>query len=141
MLVETMPKGSEARNKRLVSAVYQMMVELAPASRKGGLPVNQQRIHELIFQFVQERGYPPTYREMGKLLGMAHMNVFRCVMSMKKRGVLEILHGSTRGIVLKLLPGQPLPKIKPTRLWSEVPPHERKKIHDARKLDRPDRLE
>jgi repressor LexA len=68
---------------------------------KKDLTPRQQEILEFISQFVEENGYPPTYREIGSKFEIAStFGVKRHLDALKKKGYLNIESSSSRTLSL-----------------------------------------
>lgn len=109
MLIETMPKGTPERHKRLVSEIWQTMATFAPPPRQSGLTRLQQRCHEAIFDFINDHGIAPTYTEIGAMMNQSKGGVHQIVHALKKRGVIDFREGRRRSITLTVKPGEPIP--------------------------------
>ena len=66
---------------------------------KKDLTLRQKEILEFITQFVEQNGYPPTYREIGSKFDIASTNgVKRHLDALQKKGYLNIESNSSRAI-------------------------------------------
>lgn len=110
MLVETMPKGTPERHKRIVAEAWKAMAQFAPKPKQTGLTKLQQRCHEAIFDFVNDHGKAPTYSEIGALIGKDNKSAVHAIVhALKRRGVITLGENVRRSIALCINPGEPLP--------------------------------
>lgn len=109
MLIETMPKGTPERLKRIAAEVWRTMAEYAPPPKPGGLTRLQQRCHEAIADHINDYGQSPTYEEIGAILGKGKSQVFSVVHALRKRGVINFGDHRLRSITLLVRPGDPVP--------------------------------
>ena len=92
MLVSTMPRGTPARDKEIVRRIW-------PVPPSGGMITKrQQRCLEIICDFIDDTGMSPIYQEIASVMGMNKGDVFRIVKSLEKRGFVETVAASPRGI-------------------------------------------
>lgn len=111
-LAQIAPNTSPERLKRIVAQVWRQAAEVAAMPKQGGLTKKQQRLHEVIADFIQENGVSPTYEEIGQLLGMKNRgDVFRMVKVLIRKGVVRTTT-SQRSISLVVQPGEPIPQKK-----------------------------
>lgn len=110
MLIETMPKGSPERHKRLVAKVWETMSEYAPPPKQSGLTRLQQRMHETIADYIEQNGIAPTYQEIGDMMGKSKSDVWQVIHALKRRGVITFRPGHKRSIQLVCRPGEPIPR-------------------------------
>jgi len=67
-----------------------------------GLTARQQQILDLIRDHIQATGYPPTRAEIADQLGFRSVNAAeQHLKALKKKGVINIVPGTSRGIRLK----------------------------------------
>ena len=65
------------------------------------LTPKQQEIYDYILQFTQEKGYPPSVREIGEALGLkSHSTVHFHIKGLENAGVLTKTAGKTRTLTL-----------------------------------------
>lgn len=65
------------------------------------LTPKQQQICDFIQDFTQDRGYPPTMREIGSHLGLkSPSTVYFHVKRLQEAGILKVAEGKTRAITL-----------------------------------------
>lgn len=73
------------------------------------LTERQAQILELIRQFVSERGHPPTRAEIAQALGFKSANAAEDhLRALARKGAIEIVPGTSRGIRLPEEPGLPV---------------------------------
>jgi repressor LexA len=73
------------------------------------LTPRQAEILLLIRDTIEETGFPPTRAEIARILGFASPNAAeQHLRALEKKGMLEILEGTARGLRLKTEPGVPL---------------------------------
>ena len=66
------------------------------------LTPRQKRVLDMIRDFIEEYGMPPTRMEIARVLGFKSANAAEeHLKSLQKKGVIELLSGSSRGIKLK----------------------------------------
>ena len=66
------------------------------------LTPRQKQILELIQDFIDENGMPPTRAEIARELGFKSVNAAEDhLKALQRKGVLELLPGASRGIQLK----------------------------------------
>lgn len=53
---------------------------------------------DAIAAFMDERGYPPSRRELGEVLGIAPASVQRRIMNLLREGLIEVDRTTARGI-------------------------------------------
>jgi len=58
----------------------------------------RKRILEFIARFIEEHGFAPSYRDIGKNLGLAYSNVFYHVQKLRERNLLVCTDGISRTI-------------------------------------------
>lgn len=105
-LIETMPKGSEARHKRIVAEVWRAMRDAAPPLKVGGLTKKQRQLLEAVADYIEEHGQSPSYREIMTLIDEAHLSqVYEVVKSLKRRGFIDHSPRSRRSIRILVRPG------------------------------------
>lgn len=109
MLIDTMKKGTEARDKAIVRAVYRAMWDVASISRTHGLTARQHQVHEIIADYITEHRISPLLDEIGAQLGIPKPNVWMHCHALRKKGVL-IMSGTPRGIRLLVWPGEDIGK-------------------------------
>ena len=56
----------------------------------------QREMLEFIKQYIAEKGYPPTYREIGVALGVDPGAIYQKVIALEKRGYLRLKPGKPR---------------------------------------------
>lgn len=67
-----------------------------------GLTARQQQILDLIRNHIQATGYPPTRAEIAGRLGFRSVNAAeQHLKALEKKGIIEIVKGTSRGIRLK----------------------------------------
>jgi repressor LexA len=65
------------------------------------LTSRQQEVLEIVAQYINEYGYPPSLREIGKKLGVSGtLGVMKHLEALEKKGYLRRQEGSPRGISL-----------------------------------------
>src|SRR5690606_15234535 len=70
------------------------------------LTPRQQEILELIKQHIADTGFPPTRMEIARQLGFRSPNAAEeHLKALARKGVIELTSGASRGIRLKLMPG------------------------------------
>ncbi len=73
------------------------------------LTARQAEILQLIRDTIEETGFPPTRAEISRMLGFASPNAAEeHLRALERKGVLEILDGTARGLRLKEALGLPL---------------------------------
>lgn len=73
------------------------------------LTPRQQEILEVIRQCVEETGYPPTRAELAKIMGFRSPNAAEGhLKALARKGAIELVPGSSRGIRLKEKTGLPV---------------------------------
>ena len=106
MIIENLPKGTEARHKRMVVEVWKAMVSAAPGPRTGGITPRQRIALEIIADYIQEHGISPTYREIGAQMGKPSVSdVAGIIRSLKKRGFITKADGRRRSLRILIHPG------------------------------------
>ena len=76
----------------------------------GTLTARQAQILELIRQYISETGYPPTRAEIAKELGFKSANAAEeHLKALARKGAIEMIPGTSRGIRLPELLDQGLP--------------------------------
>lgn len=55
-------------------------------------------IYEFIISYIKENGYAPTYREIGKSVGLVVSTVITHIDRLEDEGVIKIKRGSPRAI-------------------------------------------
>jgi repressor LexA len=76
----------------------------------GKLTARQAQILELIRQYISETGYPPTRAEIAKELGFKSANAAEeHLKALARKGAIEMIPGTSRGIRLPELLDQGLP--------------------------------
>lgn len=76
----------------------------------GTLTARQSQILELIRQYISETGYPPTRAEIAKELGFKSANAAEeHLKALARKGAIEMIPGTSRGIRLPELLDQGLP--------------------------------
>lgn len=108
MLIETMPKGTDERHKRIVEAVWDAMASCTPRSKTLGLTLLQSRVHEIIAEFIDDHGRAPEYVEIGEQIRKDKGEVCRIVQALKRRGAVDFKPHTKRSLVLLVQPGEPL---------------------------------
>lgn len=108
MLIETMPKGTDERHKRIVSAVWEAMSACAPRPKTTGLTLVQSRVHEIIAEFINDHGRAPEYSEIGEQIGKHKGDVCRIIQALKKRGAVDFTPHTKKSLRLLVQPGEPL---------------------------------
>jgi repressor LexA len=74
-----------------------------------GLTPRQAEILQLIRDTIEETGFPPTRMEISRMLGFASPNAAEeHLRALERKGAIEILDGTARGIRLKEALGLPL---------------------------------
>lgn len=72
------------------------------------LTPKQQQICDFIQEFTQDRGYPPTMREIGSHLGLkSPSTVYFHIKRLQEAGILKVAEGKTRAITLAEEPAVP----------------------------------
>lgn len=66
-------------------------------SRRNGREAQVQTL-AAIAQFTKERGYPPTYRDLGSSLGIAHSAVFYRVRDLASSGLVHDSPATARSL-------------------------------------------
>lgn len=98
-LIETMPKGTEERHKRIVAAVWAAMAEFAPGTRPHGLTNRMRQALEVIGEYIDENGRSPSYEDIAQLTGREYKSdVFHIVQALKRRGFIDFTKGTARSI-------------------------------------------
>ena len=64
------------------------------------LTPRQQSIYRFVEQFIHERGYSPTYREIGHHFAIAPKNARERILVLARKGMLSCEEGTARSIVL-----------------------------------------
>lgn len=65
------------------------------------LTVRQQQVYDLIREFLEETGYPPTRAEIADYLGFRSANAAEDhLRALERKGVIEMIPGASRGIRL-----------------------------------------
>lgn len=67
----------------------------------------RKRILDFIAQFIEKNGYSPSYRQIGKHLGLAYSNVFYHVQKMRERNLISCTDGISRTIRINSAPNFP----------------------------------
>ena len=79
----------------------------------GTLTARQAQILELIRQYISETGYPPTRAEIAKELGFKSANAAEeHLKALARKGAIEMIPGTSRGIRLPELLDQGLPNCR-----------------------------
>lgn len=113
MLIETMPKGTPERHRRIVAEVWRQMCEVAPPAATGGLTRRQQEVHEVIAAYIDDYKISPTYQEIADQLPIDKPAAHKIVRSLVRRGVCRISHlRGVRSIELLFRPGEQKPTPK-----------------------------
>ncbi len=110
-LIETMPKGTDERHKKLVAAVWEAMTECAPPSRTTGLTRRQMQVHEVIADYIEEHGTAPTYKAICAQTGMTKSQLCGIIYVLRQRGVLTFREHYKQSIQLLVSPGEEIPKL------------------------------
>jgi hypothetical protein len=116
MLIETMPKGTPERHKRIVMQVWEEMIAHAPKPKPSGLTRLQQRTHEAIADFIDEHGLAPSYEEVARQLGKTKSHTHQIIHALRRRGVITFREGHKRTIQLICRPGEPIPPYQRRKL-------------------------
>lgn len=112
MLIETMPKGTEARHKKIVAEVWRTMAEFAPGAKSSGLTERMRICHEIIADYINENGRAPSYDEIGAQMGKQRHDVLQIVHSLRRRGFITFRDGFRRSIRVLIQPGENKPSTK-----------------------------
>ncbi len=56
----------------------------------------QREMLAFIKQYIAEKGYPPTYREIGKALGVDPGAIYQKIVALEKKGYLRLKPGEPR---------------------------------------------
>ena len=115
MLLETMPKGSEERHRRIAAEIWRTMVQFSPSPKRSGLTRYQQRVHETLAEMINENGEAPTYEELGRVLGRGKPAVCQVLKAMRSRGVLTFSDHRSRSLRILIQPGEQIPPKAPRR--------------------------
>ena len=62
----------------------------------------QQEILNFIKDFIETRGYPPTYQEIGDHFSMSAMSAKSHIVLIEKKGFIDMQQGKPRSIQLKV---------------------------------------
>ena len=106
MLIETMPKGTDARHKRIVNEVWKTMCDAAPEAQTSGMTRRQRECHQAIADLINETGMSPSYAEIGERMGKKKNDVLYLVHRLRRRGILTFRDGYKRSIRLLVQPGE-----------------------------------
>lgn len=106
MLIETMPKGTDARHMRIVAEVYEAMAECAPLPTVTGLTPRMRTALEFICEYVDEHGRSPSFDEIGEHMGRVKSDIFHIVKGLKRRGFINYGYGARRSIRVLVRPGE-----------------------------------
>lgn len=72
----------------------------------------QVQVLEFIQQFIEKNGYSPTYSEIGDEFGVASVTAWETVNNLIKKRALDKKKHDSRGIYIKDVNYQPVPKIR-----------------------------
>ena len=65
------------------------------------LTIKQKMVLEAIEYFIKENGYPPTIREIAKLLNIKYVNsIFNIMYFLEEKGYIKTTNGKARSIVI-----------------------------------------
>lgn len=64
------------------------------------LTIKQKQTMEAIAYFINTNGYPPTNRELAKLLNCDVNTVFKKLMILEEKGYIKTANGKARSIVV-----------------------------------------
>lgn len=64
------------------------------------LTIKQKMVLEAIEYFISENKYPPTTREISKLLKKNHSNIFNQLIQLENKGYIKTTPGKARSIVV-----------------------------------------
>ena len=107
MLIETMPKGTPDRHRKIVAAVWEAMCEVSPATNIGGLTKRMRQGLEVITEYIDENGISPTYSEIQALTGGRHKSdIKHIVHSLRRRGFITFEDRKQRSIRIIRRPGE-----------------------------------
>ena len=70
--------------------------------RKRKLTEKQMHAYILIAHFIDENGYPPTNKELGRMMGINGSNAKKHIDALYLKGAVQKKHRSARGIILCL---------------------------------------
>lgn len=111
ILLETMPRGTPDRDKKLIAAIWRTMCEGVKPAINGGLTRLQLSVHEIIADYIDEHGISPTYQEIADMIGRRKKDVFEIVYALKRRGVVRIDQTTgMRQIRLLFRPNEEMPR-------------------------------
>lgn len=106
-----LPDLPDNRAKRLCAEIYRAMIQTAPAAKRGGLTRQQLNVQQIIADHIDAHGEPPTYEEIGEVLKRKRSDVFRIVVALERKKILERT-GGKRSINLLVRPGEKIPTAK-----------------------------
>jgi DNA-binding MarR family transcriptional regulator len=93
-------------SKRDIEGIYTLMVTLAPQPKPTGLTPKLHRTLELICEFIDESGVPPTCRELARLQGFNEATAHRAIKALERRGFIKRNKGYRRNFRVIRRPGQ-----------------------------------
>lgn len=110
MLVETMPKGTDARHMRIAAKIWEAMVECAPEpNRKTGLTPRMLRALEIITAHIDEHGEPPRYEDIGAIMGKGKSQIHSIMKALRRRGFITYADRAKRSMRVLIRPGETKP--------------------------------
>lgn len=119
MLIETMPKGTPERHKKIVAEVWDIMCQFAPTAKTGGLTPRMRQGLETICDYIDENGTPPTYLQIAKLMNRQKSDIHGLVHALRRRGFIDFKDRKFRSIRILIRPGEPSPNVKASRSRSD----------------------
>lgn len=88
------PGVSIRQAKEICRLIYLEMLLHAPRPRRGGLTMNQRRVHEILTEAIDNTNLAPTLREIARLAGFSgHPQAWRTIRSLKRKGIINVGSG------------------------------------------------
>lgn len=85
-ILESVPLDTPERRKRAVASVYEAMVSCAPSAPVSGISRRMHQTLEVIIEYIEQHGMSPTYAEIARQIGGGRPEVYRILVSLRKRG-------------------------------------------------------
>lgn len=80
--------------RELCRLIYLEMLLHAPRTRRGGLTMNQRRVHEIVTEAIDATNSAPTLREIARIAGFAdHGQAWRSIRALKRKGIINVGSG------------------------------------------------
>lgn len=91
---------SPARARRVLHQIYETFIDMRPdVAHPKGMTAKMAQLLEIILEYQEEHGYPPTQYELADLCQLDRTTIRNRLHAMRRRGVLQIKPGY-RGIIV-----------------------------------------